>query len=101
MGTPKAAVSSSVRISPAVSRTRCDTITGSHAQAGKQKAIEHHVLHAHLVERQPAQVEPSAPQGSGQGAGAVAEKTEAPGCLSLFAIPSLLSHTRGQAGGIT
>ncbi len=48
-----------------------------HAQAGKQKAVEHHVLHVHLVEREPAPVEPRAPQGSGQRARAVAQKPPA------------------------
>ena len=43
-----------------------------HAQGSEQKAIKHHVLHAHLVHCDPAEVKPGAPQASGEGAGAVA-----------------------------
>ena len=45
-----------------------------YAQAGKENAIEHHVLDAHLVEREAAEVEARAPQATGHKAGAVAEK---------------------------
>ena len=44
-----------------------------HAQAGKEEAVEHHVLHGHLVEREPAKVETRAPKAAGQGACAVAQ----------------------------
>ena len=60
------------------------SITGSHAQAGKQKTVEHHVLHVHLVEREPPKVKSSAPQGSGQGASAVTQKPELPVCRALL-----------------
>ena len=64
-----------------------------HSQAGEEETVEHHVLHAHLVERQPAEVETCSPEASGEGAGAVAEKGDAPAgsfgadfglCHSLF-----------------
>ena len=32
-----------------------------HAQARKQKAVEHHILHAHLVEREPAEIKARTP----------------------------------------
>jgi len=35
---------------------------GQHAQGSKEKAVEHHVLDAHLVEREAAEVEARAPQ---------------------------------------
>jgi len=36
-----------------------------HAEAGKEKTVEHHVFDAHLVERQPAEVESRAPEAAG------------------------------------
>jgi hypothetical protein len=47
---------------------------GQHAQGGKEKTVEHHVLDAHLVERETAEVEACAPEAAGDEAGAVAEK---------------------------
>jgi hypothetical protein len=56
---------------------------GRHAQAGKEKTVEHHVLHVHLVEREPAPVEACAPEGSGQRACAVAQKPDLPARRTL------------------
>ena len=47
---------------------------GEQADAGKEEPIEHHVLHAHLIQREPAEVETGAPQASGDRACAIAEK---------------------------
>ena len=37
-----------------------------HSQHGKEKAIEHHIFHAHLIERQPAAVKAHTPKASRQ-----------------------------------
>ena len=44
------------------------------ADAGKKKSVEHHVLHAHLVQSQAAEVEAGAPEASGYRACAIAQK---------------------------
>ena len=68
---------------------------GQHAQGGKEKTVEHHVLDAHLVERETAEVEACAPEAAGDEAGAITEKGEAGGdCGGLFH-SSLLSHKSG------
>jgi hypothetical protein len=46
---------------------------GQQAGAGKQKAVEHHVLHAHLVHGNTAEEEAGAPQAACQCARAVSE----------------------------
>ena len=47
-----------------------------HAHAGKEEAVEHHVLHAHLVQGQAAKIEARAPQASGQRTSPVTKKRE-------------------------
>ncbi len=46
---------------------------GKHAKQGKQEAIEHHIFHAHLIEREAAEVETGAPYASREGAGSVSQ----------------------------
>jgi len=46
------------------------------------------VLHAHLVQREPAKVEARAPQAPGHKACAVTEKTDAPACCCVLSHPS-------------
>src|SRR6202041_325513 len=47
---------------------------GQHSHAGKQEAVEHHVLDTHFIEGKSAEVKSGAPQASGNSAGAVAEE---------------------------
>src|SRR5450631_1010824 len=58
-----------------------------HAQRRKHKAVEHHPLHAHLIQRQPAEVESRAPKATGQRAGPVAQKSEPPADIRIFCHP--------------
>ncbi len=60
-----------------------------YSQGGKEETVKHHVLDAHLVERQPAPVEACTPEAAGQRAGTVAQQCGLPSrfqwlCHSLF-----------------
>ena len=91
MGTPKAAADQQqahLRTCQPHPPAAMEQQHRQHAQRGKHKAIEHHVPHAHLVQRQPAEVKARAPQRSGQRAGAVTQKPGAP--PSVSALPSHL-----------
>jgi hypothetical protein len=57
---------------------------GQHAQGGKEKAVEHHVLDAHLVERETAEVKAGAPEAAGDETCAVTEKGEARRAVVAF-----------------
>ncbi len=59
-----------------------------HGQRGKQKAAEHHILHAHLVQRQPAHVEAHAPETRSKRACAVAQQPDARTCCRFLLHPS-------------
>ena len=72
----------------------------NHAEACKKEAVEHHVLHAHFIERQPAEVEASAPEAPGQRAGAIAQEREALVSRGLISHPSL-TVAYGRASSIT
>lgn len=50
------------------------------AERGKEEAVKHHVFDAHLIEREATEVEPGAPQGAGQRAGSIAQKSNACVC---------------------
>ena len=45
-----------------------------HADRSEEEAIEHHVLHAHFIERKTAPVEARAPEAAGQGTCAITEE---------------------------
>src|SRR5271166_837257 len=67
-----------------------------HAQAREEKAIEHHVLHAHLVHGEPAPVEAGTPQATGKRTSAVTEKCDFSADIWLRSHPSLMSHTEPE-----
>jgi len=69
-----------------------------HAKRGKEEAIKYHVLDAHLVQRQPAEIEACAPQAPSRAAGAVAQKRDAPALLiSLFHPSFTVAHQGTEA----
>jgi len=69
---------------------------GRHANAGEEKAIEHHGLNAHLIQRQPAEVESCAPEGSGKRTGAVSEETQATAGMGQRGYPGIFAAGRGR-----
>jgi hypothetical protein len=100
MGTPSAAQRSSRRsLGGGEAETGCDSPAchRQHAQGGKEEAVEHHVLHAHLVQRQPAPIEARAPEAAGQRAGAVTEKARRGEIVAGFSI-SIYCRTRAGRG---
>jgi hypothetical protein len=64
-----------------------------HAQACEQEAIEHHVLDAHFVQGQPAEIKARSPEATGHRACAITQELYSAADPSSFAHLSLLSHT--------
>ena len=76
-GIPKKEEISRMRISLPVKRTRLSSATGSKANAGKEKPVEHHVLYTHFIHGNASEVETSAPQAACDRACTITKKSGA------------------------